>query len=843
MLKKNNIGKIATIGFGAALLGATAFGLGAASLSDFPAPFVQGKSLNSVVIFGDDAQNSDQTGANQIRDYFSTLTGGRTSGAVASQLSLSSNSFLIEERDDSYVELGDFAESSEFLGGPNGGFTFDIDGGDLAILADGDLNDNAYEQSVRLGNSTTEKAGTIIYEEQSDVLDTFLKYSTGDTIFTYKVDFRGSGATSSFNSEGVLEDFIDEDITILGRTYTVVEAKVGNAENEVKFVLSTGSERVNAKASSTVTIGGKSVQIGVIYTDPREVDITVGGETETVSAGETAEFADGFELAVRSIRTLGNEGAGSVEIDYDADTIELDSGVDSTATTDNVKVEIDGRLKPIGADFSVVSTGNTSGGDAIFETTISSFEIKFKAHEDYFILPSNGLQTVDSDGNAFLRDGVANVLGDLNIVYRGLSEEETQDVVFSHSDGGDHYELSFVDGDGNTVEVPLVYSDDENEDEFRLGNRDNKLVINASDVTSDNNLGQIGEDDYFLLSDSNDKKTYLLKLVSAEYNTDDKEGVFVVRNIGSGEETTIETGQLTTSSTGVRAKDLAGGIDGSLDAKLDGSNNPFLGLNSASNKIYLSNGQEITITTTKLGDSPDNSNAVVRTIVATFSSSSDTRIFDDEGGGDIKLTFSGTVEATDGNPGGSPLSLTIDRESSLKTDPDNNDLKTGYNAFGTFVTVDSSNDDGKVVTLTTPDKQIRPWVVLEGAPGASSTVSVGDSSGSTSVATARPASSIGNYQDFNTILVGGPCVNPFTAQALGSSGECTDGFTEGSAIIQYVPHTNGNVALVVAGYSASDTTRAVNVLTQSTRDEGLTGTKVTVTPNPSGSGVVVSPAQ
>ena len=41
---------------------------------------------------------------------------------------------------------------------------------------------------------------------------------------------------------------------------------------------------------------------------------------------------------------------------------------------------------------------------------------------------------------------------------------------------------------------------------------------------------------------------------------------------------------------------------------------------------------------------------------------------------------------------------------------------------------------------------------------------------------------------------------------------CSAGFVEGQAVLRLVEQTNGNVALVVAGYSALDTRRAARVL-------------------------------
>jgi len=82
----------------------------------------------------------------------------------------------------------------------------------------------------------------------------------------------------------------------------------------------------------------------------------------------------------------------------------------------------------------------------------------------------------------------------------------------------------------------------------------------------------------------------------------------------------------------------------------------------------------------------------------------------------------------------------------------------------------------------------------------------------------------------NAIIVGGPCVNTAAAAALGLSYPAcgvSSTIPENQAIIQLVTHTNGKVALVVAGWTADDTRRASRVVAQPDK-YALTGTSVTV---------------
>ena len=66
----------------------------------------------------------------------------------------------------------------------------------------------------------------------------------------------------------------------------------------------------------------------------------------------------------------------------------------------------------------------------------------------------------------------------------------------------------------------------------------------------------------------------------------------------------------------------------------------------------------------------------------------------------------------------------------------------------------------------------------------------------------------------NIIVVGGPCVNAAAADLLGNPEDCTEGFSEGMATIRLYERANGNVALLVAGYTGLDTRRAARALSE-----------------------------
>ena len=86
-----------------------------------------------------------------------------------------------------------------------------------------------------------------------------------------------------------------------------------------------------------------------------------------------------------------------------------------------------------------------------------------------------------------------------------------------------------------------------------------------------------------------------------------------------------------------------------------------------------------------------------------------------------------------------------------------------------------------------------------------------------SVGTSKLDTEVTSITAQNAIIVGGPCVNKAAAAALGLSYPAcgaSSGIPENQAIIKLVTHTNGKVALVVAGWEADDTRRASRVIAQ-----------------------------
>lgn len=65
--------------------------------------------------------------------------------------------------------------------------------------------------------------------------------------------------------------------------------------------------------------------------------------------------------------------------------------------------------------------------------------------------------------------------------------------------------------------------------------------------------------------------------------------------------------------------------------------------------------------------------------------------------------------------------------------------------------------------------------------------------------------------DRDLIVIGGPCANAVADELFGNPEDCTAGFEENTAIVEYYT-VDGNTVLLIAGYDAEDTRAAVNAV-------------------------------
>ena len=207
MKATKTIKKMVALGIGLTMVGATIFGASAASLADFPGPFVVGgiPASNLAIVVGDAADGSDVIGAVDI------IQSLQTSAVVKTSTSAPGAKSVVVEGD--AVEIGstsDLLEIIENLGDVRETLTeVDLDmlkGGQIVT----DEGSTEYNQYLRF-NSTH---GNVTFaEDERDRVGHYLTYIDGTQLFEWELEFE-EGLESEINGND-LEDLEDEDIFIL----------------------------------------------------------------------------------------------------------------------------------------------------------------------------------------------------------------------------------------------------------------------------------------------------------------------------------------------------------------------------------------------------------------------------------------------------------------------------------------------------------------------------------------------------------------------------------------------------------------------------------------------------
>ncbi|MBT4539242.1 hypothetical protein HOC32_03065 [Candidatus Woesearchaeota archaeon] len=160
------------------------------------------------------------------------------------------------------------------------------------------------------------------------------------------------------------------------------------------------------------------------------------------------------------------------------------------------------------------------------------------------------------------------------------------------------------------------------------------------------------------------------------------------------------------------------------------------------------------------------------------------------------------------------------------SDPDDTDVTWGYTDYGSKLYHVAPSSTPQEFTLTVPETARKMALYVTSGATTTSTSASGDLAPVTVVDATKLDSEIASVDAQNLIVVGGPCVNSVSAELLGSPSDCTEGFTPGRARVKLFEHANGNMAMLVAGFSGQDTRLAGRVMAH--RSGELTGMEVEI---------------
>ena len=248
---KKAIKKILALGTGATMMGATLMGaFAAADLANFPAPFIADGKFNGVMVVGDKAAAEDVIGVSDIAvslQFAATRPAGVAAGAdvvaAGEAWKVGTSTKILEIGENLETASGSNRESIANI--TSSSFIDDTELPNLLAggTASNSKGDSPYEQRLYFENFNS---GYVqLLEDRDDVTTDFLYFPNNERIARYELEFTTSLESDVDDSAGTqtttgvyLTDIEDTDIVILGKTYTIVQARrTTNAGNNIKLIL------------------------------------------------------------------------------------------------------------------------------------------------------------------------------------------------------------------------------------------------------------------------------------------------------------------------------------------------------------------------------------------------------------------------------------------------------------------------------------------------------------------------------------------------------------------------------------------------------------------------------
>lgn len=855
------------LGTGAVMVGSSVFA--AVDLANYPMPFVKDGKFSGVLIVGDKAAAEDVIG---ISDIIASLQ-----FAATKKVTTTTPGAVAVEGDAWKVTTGtkklELSEDRS-AGGINreilSNITTFIQKGDLKALDSGSLTNNKatspYNQYMYLLGAAAQAnmdSGYVVYTEDddTDVSADWLFFKSAREIGRYLLEFTTAlesdvddSAGSSSTTGLFLTDYQDVDITVLGRKYTIVTAKRVNTNGKsvvLTLMGGAGKDTLIEKQTKTYTISGKDYEVTLNFVDLDEAQFTINGQTtRKMKDGDTDKLADGTTVGVTDI--LYQDYAGGIHsatFFIGAQKLELkDTDVSDVGSSNAMKVDdntIDDALVTI------------EGSDDNSTFKITRIHINMTADDDFFV-PAGGKLSDAIKVTGTTAEPEVLFTNNWDIEYRGLSKESVETVKVRTS-GSSEYRLEFLDGGGNKVSLPIAKAP--SGPSLIFGEQSGRALINKENRT-------ISKDDYFVLSDSTagrkrgERPTYVLQYKGADKVQNDNP-LLKFKNLGGSD--TIEQTYAAATSLDVGVPVVSGQTNpvGGKLATLKVGGSDFNIYNVSSIRV---NDFGILVDLDASGAISDPSGGagaknVTTPVVITTKSGMEINVTNETGTADdmtdvVFITFRIPDETRDGTARDSveTLQATVMRWNvtaasakvqmaqdtttevgriNLRTPSGKTNIAYGWDSYGDMYTYETPTNDPATITIEVPAKQRVPLVYIT-AKGTSFS-EVGTSTTDAvmvqriEVGAAKLASEVSDVKAQNTILVGGPCANAAAATVMGNPVDCTQGFEPGVGRVEVWEHTNGNVAMLVAGYGAVDTRNAAAVVANYKDYKGqLKGMKVEV---------------
>ncbi len=601
------------------------------------------------------------------------------------------------------------------------------------------------------------------------------KINSGATVLTY---------TLEFSDEPLLADLPTADMTIMGKDYYVLAA----TDTKLTLLDSAADAIVAEGETATITSGGKTYTVAIEFVDADSAKLNVNGEiTNDIASTETYKLDDGSYLGMKEILYSAKDtGISKVEFSIGSGKLVLENDNDIKMNED----AIDGMSSTI---------TNTT-------TALTSVEIVWATDDEVFIA----------------EDSVATMPGfeAVSLTLTGLDypAEETIEIGY---DGDDSAVLNNFPLKDSVEDINLLYSDGTS---FTYLGKDSDELL----VTGTTSIAFDGDtDSYFVASwtDGRDAESYLMRATNFKVDSTINKTTFQYRKDGAWADAKVDRKNTDTFSIG-NVELTVGAID-KLAKTVAITNNSA---ETSFDVLYSAEGMKVYLPIDSLATGTGHIN-MTGADPATW----DLVMVEEDKDGDVAQ--GDTITMTFGLNGQTPAEVTVTTVATTNTDASSSEIGDSdvfrdftYSALATEILFDKGGDQD-LVKLVYHGDEVAANVYITSADAIITT-------GDAGVMTVKD-SEVATVAGKNLVVVGGSAINSVAAELLGGAYSealftSATGVGAGEFLIQSFDRA-GTTALLVAGYNAADTEKAVTYLlnndvdtTVGTKMKGTSATEATV---------------
>lgn len=579
------------------------------------------------------------------------------------------------------------------------------------------------------------------------------KIASGATVMTYTLDFSDMPTIANMD---------DTDLTIMGKEYYVLS--VATTNDKITFLDSANEVILSEGDTKTVTSGDRTYEVSIDYISSTKVSLKINGEvTKTLAEGGTYKLNSGSYVGIKELRYNAKDtGISSVKFSIGNGKLILTDGSDMEINDDTIN------------NMAVTITNSSNKLDKV--------SIAWKADDDLFVTESSEITMPGFEAVKLSFGGLA------------YPAEETIEVI---AGSDDYMQLNNFPLRNSEEDISLLYTAGGSAYAGLGQDANTKLVTSATgSLTFDSDT-----DEYFVVSydDGSSAESYLVKATGFKIDNSVNKTTFQYKNNGVWTDVKSDAQENDTFSLG--DTELAvGAIDKAAHTVVVTNNSA----NTNFYTLYSKEGMKLFLPHTTSGT----------TGYINFSASPTawnlTFIEEDKNenpaGGD---TFYATVGVNAQTPVEPSITTISGEEATFSEIGSTDEFRSFmYSALASEL-LWNKGPDQKSLKVIYHGSEVKADVYVT-APSVGLT-----GSGETGIMSAKD-SETSKYSGKNMVVIGGSAINTVAADLLGGAHRgaaftTKTGVAAGGFLIESFDK-GGKTALLVAGYNAADTSKAVDYL-------------------------------